>query len=268
MDQKPSRPILKLHAAGRWTPEQVEIERIASTWRSTAEIDAMIESSWKEATARLGSHLFDGKMCRLENWDASEERLKLTLSQTRYRHFLGTNLAHPELEDQFGREVLANPVGVSPALLSCDGFLMMGRRNRTVAYYPQKIHPFAGALDPDDANPFAAIGRELSEELSFTPADVTEIFCTGIAEDLSIRQPELIFFARSRRSRAEVERALDRKEHDATWAAPATVEGIEAAMKSEEPFTPVAVAAMLLYGRVAFGEGFFVRNAADRVAID
>jgi hypothetical protein len=262
MDQKPSRPILKLHAAGQWTPAQVEIRRIESTWRGAAEINALIESAWKEAVARLGSHLFDGPMCRLEKWDASEQRLKLTLSRTTYKQFLGTNLGHPELADRFGREVLANPVGVSPALLTADGFLMMGRRNRSVAYYPDRVHPFAGALDPEDANPFAAIGRELSEELSFTPADVTEIFCTGIAEDLSIRQPELIFFARSRRSRAEVERALDRKEHDATWAAHATVEGIEAALKAEEPFTPVAVAAMLLYGRAAFGEAYFARNAA------
>src|SRR5689334_10364107 len=100
MVQKPSRPILKLHAAGQWTPVQVEIQRIASTWRSTAEIDRLIESAWQEAIARLGSHLFDGKMCRLENWDASQERLKLTLSQTRYKHFVGTNLAHPELADR------------------------------------------------------------------------------------------------------------------------------------------------------------------------
>ena len=45
-------------------------------------------------------------------------------------------------------DCLANPVGVSPALLSADNFLIMGRRNASVAYYPNRIHPFAGALEP------------------------------------------------------------------------------------------------------------------------
>jgi hypothetical protein len=48
---------------------------------------------------------------------------------------------------------------VSPALLTADGFLMMGRRNASVAYYPNRVHPFAGALDPGDADMFAAVRR-------------------------------------------------------------------------------------------------------------
>ena len=81
------------------------------------------------------------------------DRLALTLSNTTYKHFLGTNLTHPELADRYGREILANPVGVSPALLTADNFLMMGRRNASVAYYPNRIHPFAGALDPSTPTP-------------------------------------------------------------------------------------------------------------------
>jgi 8-oxo-dGTP pyrophosphatase MutT (NUDIX family) len=263
----PRSPILRFHITGQWTPQQVDAERVLSTWQASAEIDRLIDHAWTLASAHPGVNLFDGPMCRLERWEASPDRLRLSLSQTTYKRFLGTNLTHPELADRFGQAALANPVGVSPALLTADGFLMMGRRNQSVAYYPGRVHPFAGALDPADADPFAAIRRELAEELSFTDADLREIFCTGIAEDLTIRQPELIFFARSTRSRAEVENALDRTEHDATWAAPATVEGIEAALKSEESFTPVAVAAMLLYGRVAFGEEFFVRNSAAVIGV-
>src|SRR2546423_316715 len=86
----------------------------------------------------------------------------------------------PILADRFGPQVLANPVGVSPALLTADNYLMMGRRNASVAYYPGRIHPFAGALDPQDSDVFAAVRRELKEELAFEIQDVTEIFCTGI----------------------------------------------------------------------------------------
>lgn len=257
------RNILCFHAAGRWSPDQLDIEQTESTWRANAEIDRMVEQAWCEAIARPGVHLFDGPMCRLESWEAGPDRLKLTLSDTTYKKFLGSNLAHPELADRFGQQTLANPVGVSPALLTVDGYIMMGRRNGSVAYYPDRVHPFAGALDPTDSNPFAAIRRELAEELSLTHADVEEIYCTGIAEDVSIRQPELIFVARCARTRAEVEAALDQTEHHAAWSAPATPEAIEAAVRSDESFTPVAIAALLLYGRVAFGEGFFRRLVAS-----
>ena len=99
--------------------------------------------------------------------------------------------------------------------------------------------------------------RELAEELSFADADVRDIACTGVAEDIAICQPELIFTAWSNRTRAQIEAAFDRTEHHATWSTPATAEGIEAAVRSDEVFTPVAIAAMLLYGRAAFGEAFF-----------
>jgi len=251
--------ILRFHAVGQWDGEQVLVHRSASSWRANPAVNELIDKAWEGAMAQSGVHLFDGPMCRLESWRASAERLEIVLSDTTYKKFLGTNLTHPELAEQFGRHALANPVGVSPALITADNFLMMGRRNGSVAYYPHRVHPFAGALDPADDNPFTAIRRELAEELSFTNADISNIACTGIAEDIAIRQPELIFTASSPRTRAEIEAAFDRTEHHATWSTPATAEAIEAALRPEEVFTPVAIAAMLLYGRVAFGEAFFER---------
>jgi 8-oxo-dGTP pyrophosphatase MutT (NUDIX family) len=231
-----------------------------------ADVEAMIDAAWADALARPGVHLFDGPMCRLESWSADDQTLSLVLSHTTYKRFLGTNLTHPDLADRYGREILANPVGVSPALLTADGYLMMGRRNASVAYYPNRIHPFAGALDPADADPFAAVRRELSEELGFADADVADLRCTGIAEDLSIRQPELIFLARATRTRAQVEAALDRTEHHGSWAVAATTQAVIDALQgfaddARPEFTPVAVAALLLYGRTAFGLDWFPRYA-------
>ena len=254
-------PILRFHAVGRWAPHQLHVTRAASTLKTNAEIDRLVDLAWQETNARPGVHLFDGPMCRLESWHAEADRLRLTLSRTTYKRFLGTNLTHPDLADRFGTEVLANPVGVSPALLTADNFLMMGRRNATVAYYPDRIHPFAGALDPNDTDPFAAVRRELREELAFAEQDVTDIHLTGIAEDLSIRQPELIFLARTRRTRAQVESALDRTEHHATWATPATKDALQAALRTNELFTPVAIASLLLYIGIAFGDDDFTTQS-------
>jgi hypothetical protein len=131
------------------------------------------------------------------------------------------------------------------------------------SYKPEKIHPFAGALEPRDAmDLFAGVRRELAEELGFTSSDIADIRCTGVAEDLSIRQPELIFRVLSRRTRAQIEATVDRTEHHASWSIPATRAGIDAALEDAAAITPVGIAALLLWGRVRFGEDYFRDRSA------
>jgi hypothetical protein len=175
-------------ASGEWSPQRVTVTWSPSTRRILPEVECAIEQAWSAAQARLGDKLFDGSMCRLECWSASGDRLDLTLSHTSYRAFLGTNLFNAHLADTFGREVLANPVGLSTALQTADGYLVLGRRNDSVAYYPNRVHPFAGALEPaEPTDVFAEIRRELREELSLADADLTTIRCVGLAEDRSLR---------------------------------------------------------------------------------
>jgi 8-oxo-dGTP pyrophosphatase MutT (NUDIX family) len=255
--------MLIFHAAGDWTREQVHLSQAQSKRRIVPEVERLIDEAWRAATSQPGVNLFDGPMCRLESWSASAQRLSLALSETSYKIFLGTNLHHAELADRYGRDILANPVGVSPALETADGWLMMGRRNASVAYYPNKIHPFAGAVEPRDAlNVFDAVLRELREELGFTSADVADLRCTGIAEDRSIRQPELIFRASSMRTKAEIEATVDRTEHHASWSIPTTGKAVEEALEDMSGMTPVGVAALLLWGRSAFGVDWFQTHAS------
>lgn len=245
--------ILKFHAIGNWSEADVSIHRSTVARPTTPQIESMIDAAWQQAIMRPNVKLFNGEMCRLESWRQEGSQLHLTLAGTTYREFLGTNLTHPELADQLSPAHLSNPVGVSPALLTADNYLMMGRRNDTVAYYPNRIHPFAGAVDPKDHSPFDSIRRELNEELSFTDADIGDIRCTGIAEDRSIRQPELIFYVRSTRTRAQIESALDPAEHDNTWHIHATPDAVTALLKETQPtFTPVALASLILYARMAW----------------
>ena len=250
--------MLKFHAIGDWTADQIEIRQVPSTRQIMPVVEASIETIWQQVAGRKGVNLFDGPMCRLESWHAEAHRLQLTLSETSYKPFLGTNLHQPHLADQYGNQILANPVGMSPALETADGWLMMGRRNATVAYYPEKVHPFAGALEPKDAHDvMAGVQRELAEELGFTAADVKLIRCTGIAEDISIRQPELIFRVETYRTKDEIEQSLDHTEHRSTWAVRTDKNEIAAVLKNPHELTPIAVAALVLWGRVKFGQEWF-----------
>ncbi len=250
-------PPLKFHLIGDWLPGHIHCSWSDSTLVLSQKAQDLISDEW-ESVARRGVRLFDGPMCRLESYAARGNDLSLTFSRTSYRIFVGTNLSHPELGDEFGVQSLANPVGVSSGLLSCDGYMVMGRRNRSVAYYPNRIHPFAGALEPrEPLDVFDEVRRELAEELSFGPADIADIRCLGLVEDVSLRQPELVFITRSTRTLIEIEALVDKKEHDASWSIESKAEDIKAAMRRSSELTPVAVAALLLWGRKEFGATWF-----------
>ena len=259
--------MLRFHAPGDWPPGHVTSTWVADGRRRVGVVEAAIDAAWAAASARPGVRLFDGPMCRLESWHAAPAELRLNLSPTSYRTFLGTNMANPQFADEHGRDVMANPVGVSPALLTADGFLMLGRRNASVAYYPGRVHPFAGSMDPTDADVFAAVRRELSEELSLYEADLTDLRCTGVAEDVSLCQPELIFAAATRSSRSQVEARVHPDEHAGTWALPATPDAIGTVIETaRHELTPVAVASLLLWGRIRFGDGWFTAAARPVVS--
>ncbi len=260
--------MLIFHLTGDWTPQRVQIAWTRSTRGIVPDVEQLIERTWNDALRQQpGVHLVDGPMCRVESWRASDDALHLVLSRTTYKAFLGTNMRNPQLADQYGPSILANPLGVSPALVSSDNFLLLGRRNASVAYYPHKLHPFAGAIEPrEDLDVFDDVRRELREELSFDVGDVADVRCTGIVEDVALRQPELIFAVRSTRTRSQIESQVDQTEHGGSWSIPATRDAIERALAHPDEFTPVAIASLLLWGRLTFGHHWFTERSRAHAA--
>ena len=260
--------MLKFLAIGDWAAEQVCATSVAAGRRIIPQVEEAIDATWRAALGRSGIKLFDGPMCRLESWQASEEQLILAWSQTSYRPFFGTNLSHPNLAERYGTEVMANPLGVSPALVTKDGFLLLGRRNAEVAYYPNRVHPFAGALEPRDGNDvFAAVRRELHEELGLDASAIEDTHCTGLVEDDALRQPELIFRVLTSRTRRQIEAQVLPDEHRDSVAILADQDAIGKAV-SAPALTPVAVASLMLWGRVKFGGEWFadVQRLCDSFA--
>ena len=254
---------LRFHHLGTYPPGRVVSAMVPSTRRLVPAVEAAVDAAWDNlAVARPGVTLFDGPLCRLESFAAEGGTLRLAFSRTSYKIFYGTNLQHPEFADTFGPGVMAAPTGASVALRTADDFLMFGRRNRSVAYYPGRVHPFAGSVEPlpADAPPdvFADARRELREEVNLVGSDVEDLALMGIAEDAALGHPELIFRARTPLTAAEVTARIDEAEHGGGVAVAATRAAIEAALKAPA-FTPVARAAMLLWGRAAFGETWFTR---------
>jgi 8-oxo-dGTP pyrophosphatase MutT (NUDIX family) len=249
---------------GDWGREQVKCAWGRSTFSPPLAVRVEMDQVWEMLARRPGVNLFDGPMCRLESFVADPDLLSMEFSQTSYKCFCGTNMHNPQFVSQHGAAAMANPMGISVALISRDGSLVLGRRNERVAYYPGRIHPFAGALEPaDELDVFGAVERELLEEMGLGSGDIGELRCLGIAEDLSLLQPELICYAQGTKTLAELREGLDRAEHEAMVAIETRPEVFERELASAKLYTPIALAMILLCGRHRFGADWFDRVFAS-----
>ena len=76
--------------------------------------------------------------------------------------------------------------------------------------------------------------------------------------ELNLKQTELIFAATVAATRSELISRLDSAEHAATWSIPATATDVKAVLQNPDALlTPIAVSALLLWGRVKFGDAWF-----------
>jgi hypothetical protein len=247
---------VRFQAIGRWEAADVFVRWVPENRTRDPEVEKVVDRTWENARSRPGLKLFDGPMCRLERFTAGKT-LELELSPTSYRIFWGTNLNNSWLAGKYGVASLANAVGLSCALESADGFLMLGQRNASVAYYPSRVHPFAGALEPaGKMDVFAETRRELNEELGLGGEDISGLACMAIVEDVSIAQPELVFSAKTTRTRSQLEKNMDAAEHDSLVAIERTGENVELSLR-DPAMTPVALGTILLWGREHFGPEWF-----------
>ncbi len=250
--------LLRIRALGPWDAARVKCVRGESNFAPPASVRAQIEQVWTVMSQKPGVHLFDGRMCRLESFSIEGAELQMVLSETSYKSFAGTNMRSPQFGTQYGEGAMANPLGISVALISADEVLVLGRRNERVAYYPGRIHPFAGALEPEDGlDVFSAVRRELAEELNLSEPELGEMKCLGMAEDRRLVQPELICYAQVEKTLDELRGEMDEVEHDAIVPIAVSPDVFERELSSAKLYTPIALATILLCGRERFGNGWF-----------
>jgi 8-oxo-dGTP pyrophosphatase MutT (NUDIX family) len=259
-----------IDATGAFGPGEIIVQWSAQRRTSSDLIERLIEQAWREelaSAAKFGRDLFNGNLCRLIDWSSAEGKMSLTLGPATFKEFIGTNTRHPDLRYRFGPEALANPLGVSAALVSNDGFILLGRRSNRVAVYPNSIHPIGGIMDFTEPmtsipNPFDVMLRELDEETSLSGDAVQGIFCLGMVRDRLTFQPELVFDVATRcdvqailASAADAADAHEHTELVAVGNNPAAVVGfIE---RNHAEMTPLATATLLLHGLHHWGCGWF-----------
>ena len=242
-----------LDVGGEFGLDQTSVTWVGEKRPSTEELDLLIEETWKEETPGENCKLFDGALCRLVDCSSEEGRLSLSLGPVSFKEFFGTNLKNPHIRHSHGIHVLADALGVSAAVVTGDGFLLLGRRSDAVAFHKGMIHPIGGMVEPPTApatapSPFGSMLREL--------------VCLGLVRDKRIVQPELIFDVTVETDveavRTALVGAIDANEHSELVPIcnhpGAIVSFIE---RNCEELTPVAMATLLLHGLRSWGSGWF-----------
>jgi hypothetical protein len=250
-------------------------EQITQTWTdaqrvSTPQIDALIERTWTEqvelATAQ-GRPLYDGRLVRLVHLQAGPDRLDLTLAPVGFREFLGTNLYNARQVLGVSPHALANPIGISACVAAADHTLILGRRGEAVAFHAGHLHTIGGLIEESDRGSgglidfFAAMLRELKEELHVEVSQVREIRLMALIRDLAILQPELIFDISLHLTRKDIRERFNPsaagQEHSGLEYVFDEPETVIPFLRRAAPVAPVAEAAVLLHGRRAWGQEWY-----------
>lgn len=255
--------------AGRYPADAVRVIWKDLPRQTNEALDDLIEKTWREKldqAERTGQLLFNGWMARLIELQVDGEMLTLILGPTNYRDFVGTNLYNGHLVATLGDAFFSNALGTSATVITRDGYLLYGRRNDKVAYHGGYLHTFGGTVETSDRTPdgtydvFAAVRRELREELSLADEEIGEVVCTGLARDHQIHQPELLFDVQVNMTRRELVARFDAHadpEHVAIESCLDEPESIAPFVTGAGLIAPVAVAAMLLHGRGCWGHDWY-----------
>jgi len=259
-----------LDVTGTYLPENVTLRWSDSPRSTNREVENLIEQTWADRVrgdGKQGRRLFNGQLCRLIQCKPEQRKLTLTLGAVSYKEFLGTNVAAPHIRYLHGPEVLADALGVSAAIVTRDGFLVLARRSDTVAHYARRIHPIGGVVErADGSSPpdlFQAILKEVREETGLPPERISHVVGLGLVRDKRTVQPEFIFDVEVDLDVQGLCRASgaggDPGEHGEILSvrddSSAVVTFIE---QYGSELTPVAVAALMLHGQRRWGSGWFV----------
>ena len=260
-----------LDVMDQFPPDKVNVTWSEAPRPTNDSVDELIEKSWSEQLHRAEgatTKIFNGQLCRLVSYRCENEHLNLSLGPVSFKEFIGTNATQAYIRHLHGTEVMANPLGVSAAVCTNDGLIVLGMRNHDMIQYAGRIHPVGGTVEPPEngsdatPDPFKAIIDEIHEETAVSPESVAEITCLGLVRDRNTVQPELIFDCRVDCDVvtlfASAATAVDAAEHSSMVPVRDHPGAVVSFMeKHYAQLTPVAMATLLLHGLKHWGSGWF-----------
>ena len=177
-----------------WNPEKRELP---------LELTNQIDSFWQREIIETGKNqfIFNGELCRLNDWRVQKDKLRLDLGFTDYKELLYANQFTKEVEERFGQDSLSRALGVSVVLVSDDEQIILIKRSKAVGENPGDLDVLGGHIHPEEnvvsgiPDPFLAIKAEIKEEVHLDLKNDDPLDCIGLIETVATKKPELLFKA-------------------------------------------------------------------------
>ncbi len=160
------------------------------------------EENWQtelEEAKRKGAESANKKQMALSSVDISGETVNIHLLETDWKTFRFTR--SPKIRESFGNEYMADILGCNVVIRTKDNKLLFVRRGLK-GYKPGAASTVGGYPDVEsdvDAegnwDPFKTISRELEEETSIRPDDITNLVLSGVIYNKDQRNANLAFYA-------------------------------------------------------------------------
>ncbi|MDD2331903.1 MAG: NUDIX hydrolase [Candidatus Cloacimonetes bacterium] len=257
---------------GLFATGDFEIELLPGKKSYPADVKKLINCAWQEARLNPDTRLYNG---RVLSYIGSEIKpspdgraiLRLSLQETDYKSFFGTNVQNANL--------IADPASLANALAVCalvetfDATVVIGKRSNTLAEGKGLWHVPGGTLELktqwkdqlplmkqlglgsrkiSTLNPILTMLRELKEELNLEYGDFIFCHCLGLGENLGMKKPEILCHFKTKLSSQELSarttEAIDCSEHSEILFVP--VEDLRDFI-CMNPFAPIGEAAISLY---------------------
>lgn len=202
----------RIHLSGFWNSSQLQTTYRPTEYFFSIDFARRAEAYWDELVAEGKRYLFNGALCRLEEFSADNDCLQLSFSRTCYRDLLFSNANTTELIAALGENGPVHALGVSAVIETGDGFLPIIRRSAHVGEGPGALDIIGGHIHPDEhvrdgvPDVFLAIKDEIRAELGVALDLQDGCVCIGLTESFRQRKPELTFFVHLRLTMAEIRR--------------------------------------------------------------
>ncbi len=195
-----SQESFRIHLTGNWPRSRVQINYQQTEYIFSDKFARLALAFWESELTKGNQYLFNGALCRLENFSQINGTLQLSLSRTCYRDLLFSNAHTGELLTEFGESGPVRALGISAVIETADGFLPLIRRSERVGEFPGGLDVVGGHVHPDDhlrdgvPDVFFAIADEVHAELGIPHHLLDAFICCGLAENWLHCKPELAFF--------------------------------------------------------------------------
>jgi 8-oxo-dGTP pyrophosphatase MutT (NUDIX family) len=235
--------------SGCFTEQDFEFILLPGKRTYTPKVRKLIKTAWDDARLNPELILFNGKTISLMDSFNTEDperhgKMLLTVQETDYRSFYGTNLNNPFI---IPKVQLANPLAACAVVETIEGTVFVGERSKRLAEVSGLWHVPGGTLD-EVINPIDFMKQELHEELNISSDDIQSAVCLGLAENMLMLKPEFLCYFHLKLSERELTAGIltakDREEHTDFVFVPMEELNYFVSM---HPFAPIGKAAIQRY---------------------